>query len=529
MPQTPSSPNSRLHTARQSSAAPPHWLLASLALLALGLIGQRLIHLTAVPDEPHSFRQCETAYFAWAFYETGIDLLHPSVNFLGNHRTLVLEFPISEAITAAIYHLLGPRFAYAQLTTLLFFLGATYYLAAIVARVSTRLDGILTAVVYLALPLGLFYSRAVDADFSAVFFAHLMTYCFVRGYDERAMRWWLAGSIAGALAFAIKPNLVFYLCLPCLYYVLSRPEPAFLKRGAFLWVIPVVAFVLWRNYANRVNANAPDWFFLPGYMKFVDSSMGWYYYGPLSLRLEGANWFRLGYRMLYYVASPIGCITSVLGLLMTRRSQRASVFFVFWLLGAVLCTLIFFKLNIEHDYYSIPFLPVIAFFTARFLATLLDALYPRLRALAWLPVSLILLALVTSCVWLAETSYYRIDWIRVKAGEIIKRDTPPGSLIIVSSPETVFLDPRLLYLSKRNGWSVDESELAPGIVEALRKEGAQYIALLYPAVPLPDRLKRVLEGRRVRTYEVLQSGPRVAPRRFRRWLLALAPLEPASR
>lgn len=508
-------------------SALPNWFSAGAALLALGLIGQRFIHLTAVPDEPHSFRQCETAYFAWAFYETGIDLLRPSVDWLGNHRTLVLEFPISEAFTAVAYRLLGPRLAYAQLTTLLFFLGAAYFLAAIVGRLSTQREATLTALVYLGLPLGLFYSRAVNVDFCAVFFAHLMVYCFLRGYDEQAVRWWLAGSIAGALAFTVKANLVFYLLLPCLYYVLSRPQPAFFKRYAALWVIPIGAFFLWRGYANRVNAGAPDWFFLPGYMKFVDSAMGGYYYGSIALRLQAASWVRLGYRMFYYVASPIGCCASIAGLLMARRSQRAAVFFGWWLLGAVIGLLIFFNLNVEHDYYSIPFLAVVAFFAAHFLDTLLDALHRRWGGVAWLPVSLIGLALLGSSVWLAETTYYRIDWIRVKAGEIIKRDTPPGSLIIAASTETVFLDPRMLYLSKRNGWSVEATQLTTGIVEALRKEGAQYVAVLYPAIPLPDNLQPILARRPVRTYEVLQSGPRVAPRRYQRWQLALARLEEA--
>lgn len=396
---------------------------------------------------------------------------------MGNHPTLIFEFPIPEAITALLYHLFGPHIVYARLTTLLFFLGAAYYLSAIVRQLSTTRIALVTALVYLALPLGLFYSRAVLMDFCAVFFAHAMTYYFVRGYDERKVRLWFVGSIAGGLAFVVKAPYVFYLCIPCAYYVLSKPDGAFLKRGAALWAIAPLAFALWRSYASVVNAAAPDWSFIPGYFKIVDANMGWYYYGAWSLRLEAGNWVRLGHRMLYYVASPIGCITFALGLLGARRSRRDSMFFVCWTLGVLTYLLVFFNLNVEHDYYSIPFLAVIAFFTARFLDSLADGLRSWLRELAWVPVAVILLALAGSSIRLIEKAYYSVDWVRVRAGEVIERETPPGSLIVAASPETNFTDPRLLYLSKRNGWSIEITQLTPNLVESLQREGAQYLAV----------------------------------------------------
>ena len=173
--------------------------MACTALLVAVLIGQRLAHFGPFLDEPHSWRQCDTANFAWAFYDKGISLLKPSVCWMGNHPHVIFEFPLPEAITALLYNIFGPRLAYARATTLMFFLGATGFLAAIVARLSSPRLALLTALVYLALPLALFYSRAVHMDFSAVCFAHAMVYYFLRGYDERNLGWWLVGSLAGCL------------------------------------------------------------------------------------------------------------------------------------------------------------------------------------------------------------------------------------------------------------------------------------------------------------------------------------------
>jgi len=57
------------------------------------LILPRIQHLIGPIDDPHSWRQCDTAQYAYAFYQNGTDLLRPSVCWMGNHKTVILEFP----------------------------------------------------------------------------------------------------------------------------------------------------------------------------------------------------------------------------------------------------------------------------------------------------------------------------------------------------------------------------------------------------------------------------------------------------
>lgn len=49
-----------------------------LAAFAALLLGPRLGHLRGPIDDPHSWRQCDTANYAWAFYKDGSDLFRPS-------------------------------------------------------------------------------------------------------------------------------------------------------------------------------------------------------------------------------------------------------------------------------------------------------------------------------------------------------------------------------------------------------------------------------------------------------------------
>jgi len=168
------------------------------------LVLVRFTHMQERIDGKHIWRECETGFFAYDFYANGINLLKPSVCWLGPHRTLILEFPLPEALMALAYHALGFRHLWARLLTLGFFLGATFYLYRIVAHVRSTRAAKLAAAVYLALPLGLAYSRAVHPDFYAVFFAHAMLYYLLRGYDDERTGLIALGTAFGVVAFLIK-------------------------------------------------------------------------------------------------------------------------------------------------------------------------------------------------------------------------------------------------------------------------------------------------------------------------------------
>src|SRR5437867_5024804 len=139
LPQDPPHPGAATdhHPASQESSparttpAPGAWLRrAAWAVSAAMLLSLRLGHLSGPLDDPHSWRQCDTAHYSLDFFRRGIDLLHPAVCWLGSHRTLILEFPLPEAISALLYHALGPDPRWDRVVSLAFFVIATVYLFA---------------------------------------------------------------------------------------------------------------------------------------------------------------------------------------------------------------------------------------------------------------------------------------------------------------------------------------------------------------------------------------------------------------
>jgi 4-amino-4-deoxy-L-arabinose transferase-like glycosyltransferase len=451
-------------------------LRVALAAMAALLVGQRLLHLTGPIDDPHSWRQCDSACFILGFVAHGIDLLAPRTCWMGGHGVVALHFPLLEAIVAALHPTSPPDPIYARLVHFAFFLGCAACLHRILRRVGNDLVAAVATVLFLSFPLAVFYSRAVHVEFAALFFGLLMTQLLLAGYDARRAGLLAAGVAAGTLGFLVKAPTVFYLFLPLAYRIWSRRDRWAAAWSAALWPVPVAAFSLWRVHVERVNAQAPDWSFIPGYFKFVD--MGWWYYGRLAARLDPAAWRTLAERALLDVAGPLGVATAIAGLVLGRR-HRAWPFVAWWSAGTLLYVLVFFNVNLIHDYYQVPLLAPAAALGAIFVDASSARLARRSPRVAGAATIAACIAVAASGVGLAEMRDYSIDELRVAAGTAIAGETPPGALVVASIPGTDPRDPRLLCRAEREGWSIDARDLRPDLVARLHAQGARYVALVH--------------------------------------------------
>ena len=446
------------------------------------LTAARFYHLTVPIDDPHSWRQADTANYVHDFVLDGIRLLSPTVCWQGNRGTLILEFPFYEAFVAVLYQAFGEHIAIARLVTIGFWLGSLLYLYLIADYLYTRHFARLTAVVYAILPLGLFYSRAIHVDFSAVFAAHAMLYYFLRGTLEERHGFAALGASFGALACVIKVPYAFYLYVPLLYLMVTRRSGRSALPMVPWLLIPFAVFSLWWRYVISVNMAAPDWSFLPGYFKFV--RMGHWYFGTVAQRLWLPNWQALGWRVFVEVLTPAGALLAVAGLLARDRDR----FIEFWLLAVVGYVLIFFNVNLEHDYYQLPLLAGFSLLIARGILWLTEQ--TRFAPSRGMLQGGIFAAMLVGTAWAAR-DFYSIDWLRVVAGQVIEARSTRADLVITSIVDTDPRDPRLLYRARRHGFSVSELDLTPALVARLEQEGARLVAVVRPSgaattPPLPD-------------------------------------------
>jgi hypothetical protein len=497
-------------SARERSAAEWGGWIAVALLLAL-----RLFHLSGPLDDPHSWRQCDTARASLEFVRRGVDLLHPSVCWLGNHRTLIFEFPLPEALSALLQRVFGTGEHWDRVVALGFFAVATLYFHRFIGLTLGARTAWLSTLAWLALPLGQFYSRAAHVDFAAIAGVHALLDHGARALRGGSRRHAAAAALGGALAAMIKAPYLLAAIGPLLLLGLA-PAPmsgrlALLAAG----IVTAVAFKLWRGHVDAVNAGAPDWFFLPGYYKEVNPL--WWYFGEMAQRFDRVSWWRVILRLLREVATPPGVLIAFAAPLAAARPAAsaappgeaaagprfgARTLAFAWAGGTLVYLLVFFPLNVIHDYYQIPFLAPAALLIGLGLGVMWDR--ARLAAIAAL-----LLFLVVAVTSPSRLGYYRVDWLRVEAGRAIAARVPKDALVVACDHASGYSDPRLLHRADRNGWSLGIPDLSPTRVAQLEKLGATHVAVVTSPEHPESVLPVFLEPRREARVPIEHQGKRL--------------------
>lgn len=440
---------------------------------AAALIALRFLHFGESIDDPHSWRQCDSANMIWSFYQNGIDVLHPEVCWMGGHKTLVLEFPGVYAIIAWTYDLFGANHSTARAVLLLFFAGGVVYFYKILAFITNLRLARLAVFIYLLIPLGLFYSRAIQVDFSAMFFVLGMVFHFAVGFTEKRIKHVLAGSVFAAFAFLTKVPYAMPAVFPLAYLVLRSRDVKFVLKTIPLLFVPIAAFGVWWQHGININGSAPDWSFIPTYRKFTESSH--WYFGNMHQRMQLENWKTIASRLhLEVIGWP-----SLLYLAMAIFYRKQNlIFFLLWLVGTIIYVLVFFNLNLMHNYYQIPFLVPIAVFVAAGLLKFYDLISTKNSALGNVSLVAVLIGIGGWNFSYAESNYYQTQPYLEDIGKLIQHNTNQDDLVIISYSWMDPRNPMLLYRSRRNGWSIQHKDLSPTIIYKLMHEGANQLAIV---------------------------------------------------
>lgn len=457
------------HDAPRTAASP--WVLLGF----LGLVALRLPHLAGPLDDPHSWRQCDTVFYTWDFWRHGIDLLHPRVSWLGGHRTLLFEFPLPEAIAASLDRAFGYTPLWDRIVTLAFTLLSAAYLRGFVRRIADAFTADAATAVYLVAPLAQFFSRAPQPDFAAQAFAHGLLYHALRASRREGGAHLAAAAACAALAAMIKAPYLVPVLGPLAAVALAAGA-AGIASTALALAAGATAFVLWRRHVDAVNGAAPDWSFLPGYYKELNPL--WWYIGDLHQRFVPGDWIKLAKRLVFEIATPAGVVLAACGAAFapaagTRRPDPRPLALA-WLATTFVYLLVFFPLNVIHDYYQVPFLAPVALLVALGLRALTrDGAPPSLRAAGWAAgAALVALALVLP----GRLGYYHVDEVREAAARVVAARVPEDDLVVVVDHNSQYSDPRLLARAHRCGWAVDAGDLGPDRLARLEALGARWVA-----------------------------------------------------
>lgn len=455
----------------------------------VGLTLARFYHFTPFLDHPHAWRQADTAHYSLAFHQFGMNILWPSVNWLGDHRHALLEFPLPEWLAAAAYVVTGPTILVDRLVTIGFFLGSAYFLYRVAALIADATLARVAVIFYMAAPLGLYYSRAVHVDFAAIAFGHAALFFVLRGVQREDPSDFVRAAIAASGGFLVKAPYVFYLILPAVWACLrKRPPRRIWMLTGMSFLVPALVFLAWRWHVERVNALAPDLSFVPGY--FALTNREGFYFGSLHQRLSLGTWATIFDRISREIGATAWLALAPLGWLDRDRLRRVAGPLGSWTVGALLYLVVFVNLNELHNYYQLPFLAVLCLWMALPVAGWFDRAGGAWRTLA---VTAVLGFALSSAAVINAPNYYLVDRQAIRAGEFVAAHTRPDDLVIMAWPGTVYGDPTFLYYARRRGWAVAPARLEPLVIQGLKGHGATVVVTSSEAPP-PNGTAAYLDG-----------------------------------
>jgi len=433
------------------------WLILSLILLlALGL---RLYKIDIPLADHHSWRQADTAAVARNFVKEGFDFLHPRIDNMAPLHTgkpnlsrfFFVEPPIYNSLVAGVYTLFGIQEKLARLVSIIFSLGAIVFLYLLVKRFFNQWVGLLAAFFMAVLPFSIFYSRVIMPESMMLFASLGMLYFFSHWLEGLSSAYWILATVFTAWALTLKAFPSF-LVLPMLYLVWQKWQFNLLKQKK-LWLFAVFAIlplVFWRVWISQFPEGIPpfDVLFNLGGIRFRPAFFRWIFSERIGKLILG-SW---------------GLPLLVLGLIL-KPGKKEGWFFHWWLASFFAYVTVFAAGNVTHDYYQIPFIPIVSIFLAKGSYWLLRAPRQYLSRISCFLLLVTCVFFMLGFSWYEVRGFYNIQSGVDLSGQAVDELTPKDALVLTGDSN----DATLLYNCNRHGWTGGYASYFPNTIKTIEK------------------------------------------------------------
>lgn len=451
-------------------------------LLAVFLVAlaYRLWGITNPLLDFHSWRQTLTATVAQNFFSEGMNLFHPTSNFV--EENYEFEFHLYSFIVALLYKVFGPYDPLGRGVSVAFSLGTMGMLFLLGKRYYDELTAGIAIAFLAVLPMSVYYSRTFMPESTMLFFSVSMLYFFTRWLDSDRWLFLILASGSAALAFLVK--------LPALYLTGPLLFLAWNKHGNRI-------FLQYKLYLFAAIALIPPWMW---YSHMADLRMQahggeniWLANDKLaSLQILTDYKFyklifgtRLVEKMFAFTAFPL----LVLGMFKKPDHKENYVFHI-WFACVCVYFLIAAKGNQVHEYYQVPIIPVGSIFIGKFLADFYRSRqnleHWKKDFKVWVVVLMMVFVPIHSLHKLNKRLSYNEDYLKIrdsilehaqKDDRVISQDKSMQTM----RPDSVkgYGAPQLHYFIDRKGWSYGNLDrLSPQNIREHIAEGAKYYVMV---------------------------------------------------
>jgi len=422
-------------------------------------------------DGPHIFRQTHVASNIFFYQKEGLRI--PGKLFAKNQYYTVFDFPVYQHTVAILSSLLKlPLVLVGRVFNI-----SIYVLTCIVLYRLMRLWSTNNLLVLIVLflfstsPLNVFYNRAIIPDNLAVFLSFISLYCFLKwevAPSSNRTYYYLAMVVTGIISSLIKNPIYLPIFIAILFGLVARRKwrtiPSF---EMFLFVLLVfLGVVLFKLYANVANTGT---YKTPAYDYY-------WYFSNLSDRMNLDHYCSLISHFSIYVVNPFFFLLSITGIAVFVAKDRGQykhiVLGILW--GSIITCLVFFNVQWRHNYYQLPFVFIVTFFTGYSLYHICSLLMNILESYIH-PGKYIAqasMAILVLFIMVVQSIYgkYRIGFPEpldlIARGEFIQDNTPPDSFVFYIEKGAGW-DPSHLYFSRREGYNVDVSDFSQEYLDDL--------------------------------------------------------------
>lgn len=413
-----------------------------LLILTLGLF-LRLYKINLPLLEFYPSRQVQTAEITRNFFRGGINILSPTVHYLGpGSGTFLVEFPLYNSVVASIYKLTGGvDEVWGRLFSIFGWLISCYFLFKIAQRFIGNFGSRVALFFYTFSPLSILVSRSFQPDQWMLTLSLGAIYLLNEWARKKSRSFFFLSVAVASLSILLKIPSVIFTLIPA-FVLLKLTKPGTFRKNALIYSpIAILPATVWYLYVALVNRAGNV---LEGSTRLAN----WF---GLELYLNPRYWSNMFGFEMNLVLLPVGMVLFLVGAL--TKLKKDQQFLYFWLGSVVLYFFIFNKHNMTHEYYHLPFLPIAAIFIgvgAGRVFKAFDNLIFSKKFLLLIFSTLIFLMMLPSTLARAYKPIERFSYV-IETANAVKTLTKPDDLIIGSMDA----GPTLVYYANRHGWTFE--------------------------------------------------------------------------
>ena len=435
----------------------------------------RLFNITQPPMEvAHNWRQSTGLMVARNFYEVDNNIFYPRVDMAGEKTGITgTEFPLFNYLIYIAAKLFGWNDWYGRFICLLFSsIGVFWFYRLIKQYINPKVAFWSTLVLLNSLWFA--YSRKTMPD---TFSVSLMLGALFFGLDYlyKGRMWRVLLFFILCLSSLLSKIPSGFLLVVCIFPFIDRQVPLTRK-----FIFAMACF----------DALFPVglWYFF--WVPYLVKEYGfWHYYmgtsigqgaGELSTHLGQA------FEKFYFAAlNFIGFATFLAGKYLAVRNKNKKLL---WILGLCFATFFVFMLKAgfafyHHNYYIIPFVPLMAMMAGYTISEIKKPLYQRI----------LIFAIALEVILNALPEFRVKDSEKYKLGleTVCNRYTSPTDLIAINCDK----NPQQIYLAHRKGWNITNQEASdPIFLESIKQKGCKILIInKHENQPVPKPALKKLE------------------------------------